>query len=138
MSRFGWRVAALGCLLAVTAGGVLAAQPRATGNPAAAKIANPVASSPESVAAGMKLYMQRCQFCHGADAKGMPPAGDAGRPAPDLTDAMWDNGSSDGEIFDSIKNGVRPDLYMEPWSDRMSDTDIWNVVNYTRSLAAKH
>lgn len=137
MSGFGWRGAILGCLVA-TAGGMVAAQSRPTGNPEAAKMPNPVAVSPESVAAGKKLYMGRCQFCHGADAKGIPPAGDGGRPAPDLTDAVGGHGSSDGEIFDAIQNGVRPDLFMEPWGDRMSDTDIWNLVNYTRSLTAKH
>ncbi len=138
MSKFGWRVAVLGCVLAVVASAMLSAQSRAKGNPEAAKIRNPVAASPESVEAGKKQYMQKCQFCHGADAKGMPPAGDGGRPAPDLTDAAWDHGSSDGEIFDSIQNGVRPDLFMEAWGDRMSDTEIWNVVNYMRSLAPKH
>jgi mono/diheme cytochrome c family protein len=36
-----------------------------------------------------------------------------------------------------IKNGVPPDLAMEPWGDRIKDPDIWNVVNYIRSLAKK-
>jgi mono/diheme cytochrome c family protein len=137
MDTSGWRIASVVWLAMVAAGGVMTAQAGAKGNPAAAKMANPIAVSPESVAAGEKLYKQHCQFCHGPDAKGMPPAGDSGKPAPDLTDVTWDHGSSDGEIFDSIKNGVRPDLYMEPWGDRLSDADIWNLVNYTRSLG-KH
>ena len=41
------------------------------------------------------------------------------------------------EIFSVIKNGVPPDLAMEPWGDRIKDPDIWNVVNYIRSLAKK-
>jgi mono/diheme cytochrome c family protein len=36
-----------------------------------------------------------------------------------------------------IKNGVPPDLNMEPWGDRIKDNDIWNVVNYIRSIAKK-
>jgi mono/diheme cytochrome c family protein len=53
-----------------------------------------------------------------------------------LTDDKWDHGGSDGEIFDSIKKGIGPSYKMEPWEDRLSDTDIWNVINYVRSLAA--
>jgi mono/diheme cytochrome c family protein len=26
---------------------------------------------------------------------------------------------------------------MEPWGDRIKDQDIWNLVNYVRSLAKK-
>jgi mono/diheme cytochrome c family protein len=50
---------------------------------------------------------------------------------------MWDLGSSDGAIFDDIKNGIAPDFNMTPWKDRMKDDEIWNVVNYLRSIAKK-
>jgi mono/diheme cytochrome c family protein len=50
---------------------------------------------------------------------------------------MWDLGSSDGAIFDDIKNGFAPDFNMTPWKDRMKDDEIWNVVNYLRSIAKK-
>jgi mono/diheme cytochrome c family protein len=62
---------------------------------------------------------------------------DISPPAPDLTDKEWKRGSTDGEIFSVIKNGVPPDLSMEPWGDRIKDPKIWNVVNYLRSLAKK-
>ena len=58
-------------------------------------------------------------------------------PTPDLTDDQWDFGSSDGEIFSSVKNGTPPDLFMGPWDGRLTDTEMWNVVNYIRSLAKK-
>jgi mono/diheme cytochrome c family protein len=32
---------------------------------------------------------------------------------------------------------VPPELNMEPWGDRINDANIWNVVNYLRSLAKK-
>ena len=44
------------------------------------------------------------------------------------------HGESDGEIFDVIKNGVPPDLSMPAWDDRLKDPDIWNLVNYVKSL----
>ena len=37
-----------------------------------------------------------------------------------------------------IKNGVPPDLNMVPFADQLKDAEIWNVVNYIRSLAKKN
>ena len=56
-------------------------------------------------------------------------------PASDLTDATWEYGSSDGEIFGVVHDGVSAD--MEGYAARMSDADIWNVVNYIRTLARR-
>jgi mono/diheme cytochrome c family protein len=33
---------------------------------------------------------------------------------------------------------VPPELNMVPFGDQISDTEIWNVVNYLRSLAKKN
>ena len=106
----------------------------AQGNPDAAKIKNPVAASPDSIAAGKATYQRYCASCHGINAEG-GSGSDISPPAPDLTDREWKRGSTDGEIFSVIKNGVPPELNMEPWGDRIKDPDIWNVVNYVRSLA---
>ena len=38
------------------------------------------------------------------------------------------------EIFSVIHDGVSAD--MDGYGARLSDTDIWNVVNYVRSVAA--
>ena len=59
-----------------------------------------------------------------------------GKQAPDLTDAQWDHGSSDGEIYAVIKRGV-PATMMAGWDGRIQDEDIWSMVNYIRTLAAK-
>lgn len=119
---------ALACLFS----GVPTAQSM-RGNPDAAKVKNPVAATPESIAAGKQLFQRYCTACHGEDAKGAPEA-DVGPPPTDLTDAKWDHGSSDGEIFYTIKHGVPPGQFMGPWDGLLSDTDIWNVINYIRSL----
>ena len=58
-----------------------------------------------------------------------------GKQAPDLTDAATDYGSTDGEIFTVIKQGVPPTM-MAGWDGRMSDAEIWSIVNYIRALAA--
>jgi cbb3-type cytochrome c oxidase subunit III len=107
--------------------------PRKGGNPEAATIKNPVAASPESASAGKRVYTRMCSRCHGAEGKGDGTAATA--PVPDLTDALWDYGSSDGEIFSVIHDGVSAD--MDGYAARLSDTDIWNVVNYVRSVAEK-
>ena len=89
----------------------------------AAKLKNPASITPESIAAGKKIFGRYCATCHGLDAKGGPSIGDAGPPPPNLTDDRWDHGSSDGEIYHVIKYGTPPDLFMEPWEDRISDLE---------------
>ncbi len=126
------RIVVIGVLLAVVTSIVIMAQ----GNPEAAKVKNPVAASPESLAAGKQIYTRYCATCHGINGQG-GSGNDISPPAPNLTDDEWKRGSTDGEIFFVIKNGVQPDLFMEPWGDRIKDEDIWNIVNYVRSLAKK-
>jgi cytochrome c5 len=58
-----WSVAVF---VAATVSGARAVQ----GDPEAAKLKNPVAATPESLAAGEALYKRRCSGCHGVDAKG--------------------------------------------------------------------
>jgi mono/diheme cytochrome c family protein len=127
-----FRTVVIGVLLAVVTSIVIMAQ----GNPEAAKVKNPVAATPESLATGKQIYTRYCATCHGTSGQG-GSGSDISPPAPNLTDEEWKRGSSDGEIFAVIKNGVQPDLFMEPWGDRIKDEDIWNVVNYVRSLAKK-
>jgi mono/diheme cytochrome c family protein len=106
----------------------------AQGNPEAAKVKNPVGAAPDSLAAGRVTYTRFCASCHGINAEG-GSGSDISPPAPDLTDQEWKHGATDGEIFSVIKNGVPPELNMEPWGDRIKDPEIWNIVNYLRSLA---
>lgn len=106
------------------------------GNPEAARVKNPVTAAPESVAAGKQIYQQKCASCHGTNGEG-GPGNDLIPAAPDLVDDTWEHGSTDGEIFEVIKNGIGPELNMIPWNDTLKDPDIWNVVNYLRSIAKK-
>jgi len=108
----------------------------AQGNPEAALVKNPVAATEESLAQGKRVYTRYCVSCHGTNGQG-GPGNDLIPAAPDLTDKEWKHGSTDGEIFFVIRNGVPPELNMVPFSDQIKDTDIWHVVNYVRSLAKK-
>ena len=127
-------IPAFACAFLVAAG-VAAQNPG--GNPDAKKMKNPVASSPESIKAGQAAFQKNCRFCHGADAKGNGPMAPEGTHPSNLTDAKWDRGDSDGEIFVVIRDGAGPKFEMKGYKAKMTEPDIWNVVNYLRSLQAK-
>ena len=57
------------------------------------------------------------------------------RPA-DLVDDEWDHGDTDAAIFKVIREGVPPKYDMDAWEGRITDDDIWNVINFLRDLAA--
>jgi mono/diheme cytochrome c family protein len=105
--------------------------------PAARTIKNPVASSATSTTAGAAAYKKYCAFCHGADAKGNGPLAPKDAKPPDLTDATWDRGSTDGEIFTAIANGGGTNSKMIAFKGKMPDQDIWHIVNFLRSLGPK-
>ena len=113
------------------------AQEKRGGNPEAAKLKNPVAMSPESIAAGEAIYMKRCRGCHSRDLSGGPPKEAGDHEASNLIDEKWDHGSTDGEIYHVIRNGIPPELVMEPWDDRINETETWHIVNFIRSKAQK-
>ena len=112
------------------------------GNPDAARLRNPVAPDPASLAAGKTAYDAYCAGCHGNRAQGAEKAGvlisiiqEQGRKQPpDLTDATWDHGATDGDIHAVIKKGIPPTM-MAGYDGRIPDADIWHIVNYLRALA---
>jgi mono/diheme cytochrome c family protein len=103
-------------------------------HPAAEKLKNPVAADPASIAAGSKAYAKHCSECHGDDGKGDGMMGDDLDPKPpDLTDADWKHGSSDGEIFTVIEHGVKG-TGMKAFARKLTAHQAWDVVNYQRSI----
>ena len=91
------------------------------------------AASAESVSAGKRVYTRMCGRCHGPEGKGDGTAASAA--VPDLTDDKWDYGATDGEMFAVIHDGVSAD--MGPYAERLKDADIWNVINFVRTLSPK-
>jgi len=106
----------------------------------AASARNPVAATPDAIAAGRRLYDANCAACHGNQAQGAVKAGitisileeQRGKQPPDLTDDQWDHGSTDGEIFNVIKRGLPPSM-MPGFGGSLSDDDVWRVLLYVRS-----
>jgi mono/diheme cytochrome c family protein len=110
------------------------AQATKGGNPKAAAVKNPVQPTPKSIASGRQAYMRACRQCHGPEGRGDGSLAPTNPSPPDLTDAEWIHGSSDGEIFAIISNGVGGDSEMKGVRSEMTVTDIWNIVNYLRSI----
>jgi mono/diheme cytochrome c family protein len=123
------------CLIGLSARWSPALTQRRGGDPAAAQIENPVAATAASIAAGKRTFAQSCESCHGPSGKGDGTAAGADQPS-DLSDDVWDFGASDGEIFTVIRGGVSG-KDMRPFAGRLTDEQIWNVVNFVRTLAPR-
>ena len=109
----------------------------AAANAAAKALKNPVPASVASVGAGKAVFAKYCLTCHGAEGKGDGAGAPKDVHPADLTDAEWKYGASDGEIFANIHDSIGPKFDMKSWKSRMTDAEIWSVVNYLRSIAAK-
>jgi mono/diheme cytochrome c family protein len=129
----------IGFALALTCVGMVTVEAQLPGgSPEGRKLKNPVAMSPASIEAGKAIYTKNCAFCHGTDAKGNGKMAPKDSHPSDLTDAKWDRGGTDGEIFLVLQNGAGPDFKMKGFKPpRVSETDLWNVVNYMRSIGPK-
>jgi mono/diheme cytochrome c family protein len=138
MGRFFNRITVAFVLAYVSAASLgVAGQTAATkGAPKAAALKNPVASTPASIAAGQAAFQKYCRFCHGADAKGDGPQAPKDTHPPNLTDDKWDHGSTEAEIFTSIKDGIGPKFDMKGFNSKLTPQEMWNIVNYLRSLSS--
>jgi mono/diheme cytochrome c family protein len=104
--------------------------------PDASKLPNPVKATPASLAAGKKTYGFDCAMCHGKDGDGKGDlATDMKSKLLDYRDPASLKDMTDGDLFYIIKNGKGE---MTGEGDRSKPDEIWNLVNYVRSLAQKN
>jgi mono/diheme cytochrome c family protein len=91
----------------------------------AAAVENPVASTKESLQSGRTLFETQCKACHGESGKG-----DGLIKSANLTTPVFLE-ETDGAIYYRIHQGrgVMPSFSALP------DNQIWDVVNYIRSLS---
>jgi cytochrome c len=107
-------------------------------------LSNPVPATPASINSGKKLFEKLCVACHGEKGDGVSavaaamPEGEV-KP-PNLIDDQWDHGSTDGDIFVFIRDGAVGSAAMKGLNGRpgVGPTEMWNLVNYVRSLHAAH
>jgi copper transport protein len=149
---FGLQIALIGLLFAgaaVTVGGFGSARGRvlsATG--AAAVVAgglfvagsgislgdrsqgNPLSADQASIESGRATYMANCADCHGESGAGNGRLR-AGLPTAPANLTVHVPLHGDRELFRFVRDGLRT---MPAWGGRLSDDDIWHVVNYMRTL----
>jgi mono/diheme cytochrome c family protein len=107
-------------------------QPKPWPVPAESKTkVNPVKSSAESISDGKALYIKHCQSCHGKTGLGDGPKSKLlDTFSGDMTATAYQS-QTDGEHFYKTKVG-RGD--MPAYKDKLSDEDIWSIVNYMRTF----
>lgn len=89
--------------------------------------ANPFATDPAAVPAGMAIYNTACAACHGA--------GGIGGSGLALNSGALKHGDGDTEIFKVIQGGV--DGSEMPGFSSLSDENIWRLVSTIKSLAVR-
>jgi mono/diheme cytochrome c family protein len=95
---------------------------------------NPLPVNQSSLAAGQKIYLQRCVGCHGKTGNGDgPDAADLGIHPAKLSDPATRE-QTDGALFWKVTVGKKP---MPSYRSRLSPTDRWNAINYLRTLAKR-
>jgi mono/diheme cytochrome c family protein len=103
--------------------------------PEAAKKENPVKPTESSVADGKKLYGYQCAMCHGEKGDGKGDLADSMKlTLKDYADPEALKEWTDGMLFYVIEKGKGK---MPGQEGRMKDEQVWNMVNYVRSLAKK-
>jgi mono/diheme cytochrome c family protein len=114
--------------------GALLAQTASTScsNSDVAKIVNPVKPTPESLAQGKKYFGYDCAMCHGATGNGKGDV-ESNDKIPDFTNAAAMKDMSDGQLFCSLKTGKGHAMPLE--RIRNNESELWNLVNYVRSLS---
>ena len=93
---------------------------------------NPFPPDAESLRIGAKVYADTCLACHGETGLGDGPAGAALDPPPaDLVVHVPLH--SDADLFGFVSEGI-PGTAMAALGERLSNDEIWHVVNYVRTF----
>jgi mono/diheme cytochrome c family protein len=92
---------------------------------------NPVAVGDASTKLGQVLYTKNCASCHGKAGLGDGVKARALKTFPgDFSKADFQN-QTDGDLFFKSKMGRDE---MPKYEGKLTDDDIWNMVNYMRTL----
>jgi mono/diheme cytochrome c family protein len=98
----------------------------------AQKLKSPLTPAQSKPELGKPAYERVCAGCHGVDGLSKTPAAANMTPKPtNLTDHLMDS-MKDGEIYWVVTNGIGKS--MPAFKDMLTETERWQVVNYTRSL----
>lgn len=84
-----------------------------------------LASDPDAMAIGQKLFLNNCAQCHSSDARG-------GTGYPNLTDPDWIYGGEPETIKETITNGRKG--VMPAWGALLGDDGVKDMAHYVMSL----
>ena len=95
-------------------------------------LVNPSKENASATVEGKKIYITYCAPCHGDKGKGdgVASAGLSKPPADHTSSAVQKQ--TDGAIFWKISEGNNP---MPGYKKAISETQIWQLVNYIRTLS---
>jgi copper transport protein len=93
---------------------------------------NPIPLTQESITAGREVYLANCSTCHGQDGLGDGPAAAGLNPPPANLTEPHVGVHTDGDLHWWISHGIAPT--MPPFGEDLTQDEIWNVINYVRSL----
>ena len=98
-------------------------------------LTNPFLPDEASLKIGQQVFAENCAVCHGEAGRGDGPAaaGLSLKP-PDYGNGHLDI-HTDGDIFYWIQNGISQGSPMPAFKDKLTDDQIWNVVNYCAAAA---
>lgn len=103
--------------------------------PDAAKQVNPIKPTAKSIAEGKQRFSYDCAMCHGANGDGKGDLAESMKLKPsDFRDPESLKSVTDGGLFYVIWKGHDP---MPSEEGRAKPDDVWNLVNFVRSLAEK-
>ena len=104
-------------------------------HPQAAKLKNPVDGRRDVDCRGTRSCTKSsAPAATATTGKGDGEMGARAEPeAVEPADADWKHGATDGEIFTVIRDGVK-DTGMKAFASKMTTHQIWDVVNYVRSI----
>lgn len=95
---------------------------------------NPIAADEKSIAQGKIIYSQNCSSCHGEKGQGDGPVAQYfGSRIADLSNPNLKE-KSDSELFTKITDGTWP---MPAHWFSLGKEDIWNAINYVRTLSGE-
>lgn len=108
-----------------------ASEPPMSRQDADTKLRNPLATSPEAIESGKKLFASYCVACHGPEGKGDGPVAKKAQFAPPNLQITAGR-RSDGFIYATIRNGgaVMPSL-----GHALSPPERWQIVHFLRSIS---
>jgi mono/diheme cytochrome c family protein len=91
---------------------------------------SPTPYSKTSIDKGKRLFLQNCTGCHGDDGKAELAVI---AEATNLTEPKgYKDGTTEGELFRNIRDGAG--TQMPPFKDTLNEQQIWDLVNFVRSL----